>query len=219
MRIGILADIHEDIDNLQQALGLLRREGVHQFVVLGDLFDTGRRIAETADLLAGAGVVGVWGNHDLGLCHEPEPRVLARYPRHVFDYVKTLRDRLTVEGCLFSHGLPHWDATDPTVYYLGGRPESAEGLAGSFAASPCRVTFVGHFHRWLAATPEGVILWDENGTLSLAPDRRYLLVIAAVCDGWCAVYDTVSGQLVAHRLCRSVTLPGAEMAHGSRSVG
>ena len=35
--------------------------------------------------------------------------------------------------------------------------ETAEGLAGSFRASPCRVTFLGHFHRWLAATPEEAV--------------------------------------------------------------
>jgi hypothetical protein len=33
----------------------------------------------------------------------------------------------------------------------GRSTESAAGLAGSFATSPCRVTVVGHFHRWLAA--------------------------------------------------------------------
>lgn len=207
MRIGILADIHEDVEALRQGLGLLRREGVGQLVVLGDLFYAGRRIAETADLLIAAGAVGVWGNHDLGLCHEPEPQLLARYPSRVFDFLKTLGSRLEVAGCLFSHGLPQWDATDPAAYYLGDRPESAAGLAGSFAASACRVTFVGHFHRWLTATPEGIIPWDGKEAVSLAPERRYLVVVAAVCDGWCAVYDTASGRLVPYRLADSVMVP------------
>jgi predicted phosphodiesterase len=203
MRIGILADIHEDIEALEQALGLLRWEGVGRLVVLGDLFYSGKRIAETADLLSRAGAVGVWGNHDLGLCHEPDPRFLARYPGRVIDFLKTLGAQLEVEGCLFSHGLPQWDATDPAVYYLGDRPESPAGLAGSFAASACRVTFVGHFHCWLTATPEGIIPWDGNGAVVLAPERRYLVVIAAVCDGWCAMYDTATGQLVPYRLART----------------
>src|SRR5262249_30674263 len=180
MRIGILADIHEDVEALRQSLSLLRREGVDQFVVLGDLFDAGRRVAETADLLSGAGAVGVWGNHDLGLCHEPEPQLLARYPGRVFDFLKTLGSRLEVDGCFFSHGLPPWDATDPTAYYLADRPETSAGLAGSFAASACRVTFVGHFHRWLAATPEGINPWGGGEAVSLAPRRRYLVVVAAV---------------------------------------
>jgi predicted phosphodiesterase len=200
MRVGILADIHEDVEALGQALDLLRREGVSRLVVLGDLFYAGRQVAETADLLAGAGAVGVWGNHDLGLCHEPDSRLRARYPGRVFDFLRTLGPRLELEGCLFTHGLPHWDATDPTAYYLGDRPETPEGLAGSFSASPCRRAFVGHFHRWLAATPEGILAWDGSSPVVLDPGRRYLVVVAAVCDGWCAVFDTDSGQLVPCRL-------------------
>jgi predicted phosphodiesterase len=195
MRIGILADIHEDVEALRQAIGLLRTERVDQVVVLCDLFFGGQRVAETADLLIEAGAVGVWGNHDLGLCHEPEPQFMARYPCRVFDFLKTLGSRLELEDCLFTHGLPQWDATDPIAYYLGDRPESAAALAGSFAASPCRITFVGHFHCWLTATPDGVISWDGNEAVYLAQELRYFVVIAAVCDGWCAVYDTISGRL------------------------
>ena len=67
MKIGILADIHEDIDSLAAALALLEQEAVDRLIVLGDLFDTGKRIGESVALLCAAGVVGVWGNHDLGL--------------------------------------------------------------------------------------------------------------------------------------------------------
>jgi predicted phosphodiesterase len=200
MRIGLLSDIHEDTGHLTQALGLLRREGVDRLVTLGDLFDNGQRVAETAGLLAAAGVVGVWGNHDLGLCHDPAPRFLARYPASVFDYLWTLRARVELDGCLFSHGLPHWDAYDPAAYYLEGRPEAEAARAGIFAASGCRVTFVGHFHRWLAVTPEGALPWDGDAAIRLDPARRYLVVIAAVCDGWCAVYDTEACLLEPRRL-------------------
>jgi predicted phosphodiesterase len=72
MRLGILADIHEDVPKLTLALQRLGRAGVRQVVLLGDLVDTGRHLQATVALLAEAGAVGVWGNHDLGLCHEPE---------------------------------------------------------------------------------------------------------------------------------------------------
>ena len=58
MRLGILADIHEDVPKLTLALRHLRREGVEQVVVLGDVFETGRRLNETVALLAEAGAVG-----------------------------------------------------------------------------------------------------------------------------------------------------------------
>jgi predicted phosphodiesterase len=197
MRLGILADLHEDVEGLRLALDLLRGNA-DRVVVLGDLFETGRRVEQTVALLAEAGAVGVWGNHDLGLCHEPTERMRARYPG-VFAFTQTLRPRLDLEGCLFCHGLPQWDATDPVVYYLGARPETAEGRNDAFHASPGRVTFVGHFHRWLAATPDGLLPWDGGEPL-LLEGQRYLVVVAAVCDGWCATFDTVSNRLVPWRL-------------------
>ena len=164
MRLGILADIHEDAERLTLALRRFRQEGVQQIVVLGDVvFEMGSRLHETIALLAEAGAVGVWGNHDLGLCHEPEERIKERYAGPVFDFMRTLRPRLELEGCLFTHGLPYYDATDPVGYYLGERPETAEGLAKSFAASSHPVLFVGHFHRWLVASP--------GGRLALGRDR------------------------------------------------
>lgn len=196
MKIGILADIHEDEEGLAAALALLRREAVDRVVVLGDLFETGRRIGGTVALLKQAGAVGVWGNHDLGLCHEPEPAVSARFAGPVLDYMRTLRPRLELAGCLFCHGLPCWDPADPAIYYMGATPITGEGRAGSFAASACRVTFAGHFHRWLAATPEGPLAWDGGEAVALDAEKRHLVVVAAVCDGWCATYDAAAGRLV-----------------------
>jgi hypothetical protein len=200
MKLGILADIHEDVQGLATALALLRREAVDCVVVLGDLFETGRRVGETAALLAEAGAVGVWGNHDLSLCHEPEEPVRARHAGPVLDFLGTLRPRLELGGCLFSHALPCWDPTDPAIYYLGPRPETEQSRADAFAASPCRVTFVGHFHRWLAATPEGLLAWGGEEPLRLDAGRRHLVVVAAMCDGWCATYETAEGVLVPWRL-------------------
>jgi predicted phosphodiesterase len=201
MRIGILADIHEDAPRLALALQHFRWQGVEQVVVLGDVvFEVGRHLHETIRLLAGAGAVGVWGNHDLGLCHEPDERVKERYGGPALDFMQTLRPRLELAGCLFTHGLPHWDATDPIVYYLGERPETVEGRTASFAASDHPVLFVGHFHRWLVACPQGRLPWDGTAPIFLQPDQRYLVAVAAVCDGWCTVFDTGSHEFVPHRL-------------------
>jgi hypothetical protein len=207
MKLGILADIHEDVPKLTHALQQLRRELVEQLVVLGDIFDIGRHVHEAVALLAEAGAVGVWGNHDLGLCHEPEEAFQDRYAGPTLDFMGTLRPRLELAGCLFTHGLPCWDATDPVVYYLGDRPETPEGLTGSFGAFGQAACFVGHFHRWLAATPEGLLPWDGRTPLLMRPDQRYLVAVAAVCDGWCAVFDTDSGELVPQRIASTGRLP------------
>jgi predicted phosphodiesterase len=195
MRLGILADIHEEVELLRRAIDLLSRHGADRFVVLGDVFETGRRIEETVPLLREVQAVGVWGNHDLGLCDRPTPAVRAKYAGLILEYMQTLRPRLELESCLFTHGLPCWDAADPAVYYLGERPETPEGLAHSFAASSQLVSFVGHFHRWLLGTAEGILPWRGERPLSLSLTDRYLVVIHAVSQGHCALFDTEAGLL------------------------
>jgi hypothetical protein len=200
MKLGILADIHEATASLRAALAALRRQGAERLVVLGDVFETGKDIAETVRLLREAGAVGVWGNHDLGLSHEPTEAVRARYAGPVLDFMGALSPRLAIDDCLFTHGLPCWDPTDPAVYYLGERPETPEGLRASFATVPNRVLFVGHFHRWLLGSPNGIIPWRGERRVCLAGSARYLVVVHAACDGWCALYDTETSELTPLRV-------------------
>jgi hypothetical protein len=46
------------------------------------------------------------------------------------------------------------------LWYFGGPPDSPEKLARCFAAVPHRVVFLGHIHRWLLGTPDGVLPWQ-----------------------------------------------------------
>ena len=59
MRLGLLADIHEQVEFLRAALDRFRQEQVDRVVVLGDVFETGERIEETCHLLFEAQAVGV----------------------------------------------------------------------------------------------------------------------------------------------------------------
>jgi hypothetical protein len=81
------------------------------------------------------------------------------------------------------------------VYHVGERPETPEGLAGTFGASSQPVSFVGHFHRWLLGTPAGPSPWRGDGPVRLNGRERHLVVVHAVCDGRCALYDTDTGEL------------------------
>lgn len=134
-RIGIPADVHEEVGPLKQAPAVLRAERVDRVVVLGDVFYHGRNAAETVDLLNAAGAVGVWGNHDMGLCVDPEPALPARFPDRVVDFARSPAPRLEVGGCLFCQGPAHWEADDPSACYMNEPPEKAVARAESFAAT------------------------------------------------------------------------------------
>ena len=91
MKLGLLADIHEHTRQLQKAIAVLQRHGAERFVVLGDVFETGKRIERTVRPLEQVQAVGVWGNHDVGLCFDPDEKVCQRYSATVLNFMGSLQ--------------------------------------------------------------------------------------------------------------------------------
>src|SRR5688572_21810378 len=141
MKLGLLTDIHECVDMLRKALQRFRQEGVEQVVVIGDVFEMGERMEETCTLLAEAKAVGVWGNHDFGLCVQPVPEVRARYSAAVLDFMTSLQPRMGIEGCFFSHIEP-WlnpeQLEDLWYFDFDGFANAPHKLARIFNAVPHR---------------------------------------------------------------------------------
>ena len=196
MKLGLLADIHEQTEQLRKAIDVLQQHGADRFVVLGDVCEMGKQMEETVRLLQQVDAVGVWGNHDIGLCFEPDESVRQRYSAAVLDFMGSLQPRLEIDGCLFTHVEPWLDPHKvEDLWYFDGPPDSPEKLARSFAAVPHRVMFMGHMHRWLLGTPEGVMTWQGDRRLCLDCANRYLVVVHAVWAGKCALFDTKTGDL------------------------
>jgi hypothetical protein len=199
VRIGIVADIHEAIEPLQRALTEFRRLAVDQVVNLGDACESalaGGRASKVVALLRDSRAIGVWGNHDFGLCFEVHERVRQNAAPEVLDYMATMQPHLELDGCRFSHVEPWLDACKlEDLWYFDGLPDTPANAQRSFAAVPERCLFIGHLHRWLVMSPSGRVDWDGVQPLTLNPETRYLIVVAAVVQGWCAVYDTVAAQL------------------------
>lgn len=149
-----------------------------------------------ADLPREAGAAGVWGNHDVGLCFDVSGRVHGRASPATLEYMAGRQPQLVAAGCRFSHVEPWLDAwRGEDLWYFDGPPDTAEKAGRSFAAVPERILFVGHFHRWLVMTPAGRVPWDGAGPLELRAEERYLVIVAPVVSGWCAVFDTAESRL------------------------
>jgi hypothetical protein len=195
----LVADIHEAIEPLQQALAAFRCRGVDHVVSLGDACDTlhrRSRAREVVALLRESHAIGVWGNHDFGLCWDVPERLRHQAAPEVIEYMATMRPHLIVEGCRFSHVEPWLDGHKlENLWYYDGQPDTVDKASRSFTAVPERCLFLGHFHRWLAMTPNGRLDWQGERPLELSKKCRVLVVVAPVCHGWCAVYDTAAMQL------------------------
>jgi hypothetical protein len=200
MRLGLIADIHEHVEFLRVALNRFRRERVDRIVVLGDVFETGERIEETCRLLAEAHAVGVWGNHDFGLCDNPSDSMWAKYPASVIEYMMTLRPRLELDGCYFAHVEPWLDPEDiHDLWFVDGPPDSDGRLKQIFDAVPHRLMFAGHYHRWLLVKPDGIAEWQGECPVRLAPDR-YFVVVDSLLEGRYACFDTDTSELVPYEV-------------------
>jgi len=201
MLLGLLADIHEAVEPLREALGLFARHGVEEVIVLGDICRMHRRLGETVALLQGVGAVGVWGNHDFGLCRDIGEEVRRRFAPAILEYTTTLEATLLREDCLFTHVEPWLDANDlAQLWYFEPAPRTPAEFARSFDAVPQRVLFSGHVHRWSLATPEGPVAWDGDGPIRLAPPGRYFVTVGAVVAGHAALFETTTGELIPLRL-------------------
>jgi len=200
MRLGLVTDVHNHAAELARALRLLRDHDVERVVTIGDTCDAFAPpdgATEVASLLSACDAVGVWGNHDFPLCRDVSERHRARFGSAVLEFMSEMQPSLVIDGYYFSHKDASIDAHDVLqLWSLEEEPLDlvARATAG-LAAVPHDRQFVGHYHRWWAATPRGRLDWDGSEPLVLRPGERYFVVVAAVCQGWCGVLDTTSGVL------------------------
>lgn len=196
MRLGLLSDIHEHVPLLKAALKRLDQEGVDQIVVLGDVFELGEHLDATCELLIEAHAIGVWGNHDFGLCVGVTAQSHQRYAPATLAFMGALRPRLTDWGCYFSHVEPWLNPERlEDLWYFEGTPRQHGNLDRIFAAVPERILFAGHYHEWIVTRPDRVEPWCGERAIDLS-DGRYFVVLGAVCHGDFAIFDTETSELV-----------------------
>jgi hypothetical protein len=200
MRLGLVTDIHNDCGNLRKALDVFRKHQVDQVVTIGDTCDAFAPpdgADEVASLLSSCGAVGVWGNHDFHLCREVSDFCQDKFAATTFEFMRQMQPQLEIDGCYFSHKDASVDPLD--VEQLWSFEEDARDLfaraRAAFAANRHGRQFMGHYHCWWAATATGPISWNGSESLTLMPHERYVVIIAGVFQGKCAVFNTVTGVL------------------------
>jgi hypothetical protein len=185
---------------LARALALFRQYRVDQVVTIGDTMDAFARpdgAAEVAALLLEADAVGVWGNHDCNLRGDVPERTRARFPAVALTFMARMQPRLVLGDCHFSHKEASVDPYDVAqLWDVSDRHlDLMERARQGFDAVPQRWLFVGHYHRWWAATPSGPLAWVGSAPLALASGERYFVFVSALCEGWCGLLDVEHATL------------------------
>jgi len=159
MRIGILSDIHGNIDALRAVLDAASRSFIDRLFVLGDVVGYYYQPALCLDLLDEWDTVWICGNHEVMLeqaRRDPEAGsrikslfgsgievALNTLPGHRLDWLSNLPETTCVDvkdkRTLLCHGSP-W-CVDEYVY-----PDVADTVRDKIAAQGFDFVFMGHTH-------------------------------------------------------------------------
>ncbi|MCA8972859.1 MAG: metallophosphoesterase [Planctomycetes bacterium] len=194
--MGLITDIHEQVEVLSIALDVLRDEAVDMIVLIGDVVGDGEQLEETCRLLLEHSVVGVWGNHDHLLCLESRSDFREQDANATTVFLSSLHPRFEVAQCLFQHVEPWLNADDlADLWYFEGPPDSPERMQKIFEATSHAVVFAGHYHKWMLLSDQGREPWSGGEPVRLNALRRYFVAVGALCEGRFATFDTESLDL------------------------
>jgi diadenosine tetraphosphatase ApaH/serine/threonine PP2A family protein phosphatase len=192
VKIGIISDIHSNLEALEVMLLRLEREGVERIYCLGDVVGYGANPNECLDKIRAVCQVCIMGNHDDALIggtaieyFNPYARAALEWTTRIITdenlaYLKSLPLTHVEDGLLLVHATP----AEPTAWSYILRPDDAEP---HFRVMGEGVTaFIGHSH--LPARFE-----DE-------PTKKRIINVGSVGQprdrdprAACGLYDTVTG--------------------------
>lgn len=151
MRIGILGDVHSNLEALKAAVMRLQAEGIDHWVQVGDIVGYGADPVACVELVRSLGCTVCLGNHDAAVVGYMPTDYFNQYARAAIDWT---REQLRSEDLDYLRGLPlKVEHTEYTVVhgslhlpaqfgYVFSPVEAAESLA----EQRTRVAFVGHSH-------------------------------------------------------------------------
>jgi predicted phosphodiesterase len=188
MRIGILSDVHANLEALDAVLADVEQQRCDALVCLGDFVGYGPDPIECVARLRGRLRAAVVGNHDRAAVGGRPIDDFNAYAQEAIiwtqehldaetrDYLLGLPERDEVEGLLLVHGSPRQPVDE---YVVDGRTARA-----SFVADPFRIAFVGHTH--VPAMFEEVrhrvrlAEWLPGIPKPLRSDHRYIINVGSV---------------------------------------
>lgn len=152
MRIGIISDIHSNLEALEAALEDIKTQNVEIVYCTGDLVGYAANPNEVIDLLRKDSVNCIMGNHDYACFNQRIRAEMNRDARDAIDYTKRV---LTSENLLFLKELP-WQIRENGIYLIHGLPpahldeyihkQNKDELKQAFSSFCEQVAFVGHTH-------------------------------------------------------------------------
>lgn len=151
MRIGILGDIHGNMEALSAVVAAMRRERIDEWVQVGDIVGYGPEPSACIDLVRELGCKVCMGNHDAAVLGLLDTAYFNNFARAAIEWTRT---RLRPSDLEFLRGLqlvvqqPDYTVVHGTLHMpeqFGYVISPVEAL-DSLQLQRTRVCFVGHSH-------------------------------------------------------------------------
>ena len=216
MRIGIISDIHANLEALTQSLAALERHRPERVICLGDVVGYGASVNECCDLVRKVSEVTLLGNHDAAVSGRMDYSFYYDAARHALDWTAS---RIDPDHLEWLRSLPYRHQVDG-VQFSHGNPVNAEAYEYVFAIEQARellphvgalaeVHFVGHSHlcKPFAIHPGGDVAEVVATRFGIRRGYKYVVSVGSVgqprdCDNRaCFVtYDTEERMVEFHRV-------------------
>ena len=216
MRIGIISDIHANLEALTQSLAALERHRPDRVICLGDVVGYGASVNECCELVRKVSEVTLLGNHDAAVSGRMDYSFYYDAARHALDWtasridadhlewLRSLPYMHRIEGVQFTHGNP----TNPEAYEYVFAIEQARELLPHLETL-ADVNFIGHSHlcKTFALHPGGDVTEVIATRFGIRRGYKYVVSVGSVgqprdCDNRaCYVtYDTDERVVEFHRV-------------------
>ena len=189
-RIGLIADSHNKVSLMVDAIAYLREQGAVHIIHLGDICDSlePEKLDEAVEILEREGITAVRGNNECVVINEYLPSHTGHLKKSTLTFLDQLPYVLRFEEFFFTHSAPfEWpEATRrPIRYYLPRLLETGR--------APFRILFRGHSHRpsiiEIDKTDVRKIRIEPNESAQLDRKKTYVITVGAVEKSTCALFD------------------------------
>ena len=163
MRLGIVSDIHANIEALQACFEAMDADGVERTICLGDVVGYGASPNEACSMVRSRAAHTILGNHDAAVAGRMDYSYYYHAARHALDlhakqlqpehmeWLKTLPYQIRECDVHFCHGSP---LNVEEFDYIFAKDQAAECLA--MWSDMAELTLIGHSHlcKAFALSPE-----------------------------------------------------------------
>jgi diadenosine tetraphosphatase ApaH/serine/threonine PP2A family protein phosphatase len=189
MRIGIISDVHSNLEALTATLEAMERLKPDRVVCLGDVVGYGASVNECCSAVRKVAEVTLLGNHDAAVSGRMDYSFYYDAARHALDWTASRIENEHMEwlrSLPYTHrideiGFSHGNPVDPQAYEYVFAQEQARELVPHLDALQ-EINFIGHSHlcKAFALHPAGDVNEVVAQKFGLRRGYKYVVSVGSV---------------------------------------